>query len=285
MQLSVIIPARNVATTLREQLDALAAQDWDGEWEVVVVDNGSIDETVQIANEYARRDPRVRVVEALDGSGVSYVRNRGIELAQGEAIAICDGDDIVGPRWVAAMGDALLAHEVVTGPMDVDSLNPPWLVATRGGFPADGPREYLGLFPLVPGGNIGIQRATWDRIGRYDEDFSGPEDADFSLRLWVGNVPVHFAPDAVLSYRYRREIGALFRQGRFYGRGRPLVSKRIRATGRARPPRFSGWKSWVALIVSLPGIVTFDGRARWCWIAGNRLGNLEGSIKHRSLYL
>lgn len=283
--LSVILPARNVADTLREQLDALAAQQWDREWEVVVVDNGSTDATAAIAREYAARDPRFRVVEAHDGTGVSYVRNRGIEAARAPAIAICDGDDIVGPGWVAAMGDALGEHEVVTGPIDVDTLNPPWLVATRGRLPPDRPREYQGLFPLVSGGNIGMRVATWERVGRYDERFSGPEDVDFSLRLWLQGIPVHFAPGARLHYRYRSRARDLFRQGRFYGRGRPLVNKRIRATGRARPRRFAGWKSWAALVLWLPKLGTSEGRATWCWIAGNRIGDVEGSIRHRALYL
>jgi GT2 family glycosyltransferase len=127
--------------------------------------------------------------------------------------------------------------------------------------------------------------ATWERVGRYDEAFSGPEDVDFSLRLWVHGVPVHFAPAALLRYRYRSHARDLFRQGRFYGRGRPLVNKRIRESGRARPPRFAGWKSWAALVLWLPKLGTREGRATWCWIAGNRLGDVEGSIRHRALYL
>ena len=55
LALSIIIPARNVAETLRVQLDALAAQEWDSAWEVVVVDNRSTDETPAIVREYATR--------------------------------------------------------------------------------------------------------------------------------------------------------------------------------------------------------------------------------------
>jgi glycosyltransferase involved in cell wall biosynthesis len=279
------VPTRNAAATLREQLDALAAQEWTRPFEIIVVDNGSTDGTSEIVREYAARDDRFRLIEARDGTGVSYTRNRGIEGARAPMIAMCDGDDIVAPGWVAAMGDALCEHEVVTGPIDVDSLNPPWLVATRGRLPPDRPRNYLGLFPLVSGGNIGMSVAAFNRVGRYDESFSGPEDADFSLRLWLDGTPVHFAPGAVLRYRYRSRTRDLFRQGRFYGRGRPLVNKRIRASGRAKPRRFANWKSWAALVVWLPRIRTREGRAMWCWIAGNRLGDVEGSIKHRALYL
>lgn len=285
MDLSVVIPARNVAATLSEQLDALLAQTWSGRWEVLVVDNGSTDRTIELAEQYASRDPRVRVVRAHGGSGVSYVRNRGIEAASSDAVAICDGDDIVGPRWVEAMGEALRTHGCVTGPVEVDRLNPAWLVATRGRFPTDRPRTYLDLFPMIAGGNVGLRREAWARVGGFDEDFSGPEDADFSLRLATAGIEIGFAPEAVLHYRYRSEPSALFRQGRFYGRGRPLIAKRIRAAGVGRVRRFAGWKSWAALVLWAPRAVTAEGRATWVWIAGNRLGEVEGSIRHRAFYV
>ena len=74
--------------------------------------------------------------------------------------------------------------------MDVDTLNPEWLAATRGRFPPHGPRIFLGLFPIAPGGNVGMRKDAWRRVGGYDEAFSGPEDADFSLRLWLAGIDV-----------------------------------------------------------------------------------------------
>src|SRR5664279_5718728 len=131
LDLSVVIPAHNVADTLAEQLDALLAQQWDGEWEVVVVDNRSTDGTAALVAEYAARDPRIRMVTAPARAGRSYARDVGLASATADAIAFCDGDDIVGPRWVAAMGDGLREHRVVTGPLDSSRLNPDWLAESR----------------------------------------------------------------------------------------------------------------------------------------------------------
>jgi GT2 family glycosyltransferase len=285
VDLSVVIPARNVAPTLPTQLDALAAQLWTGSWEVLIVDNRSTDDTPAIAQHYGARDPRFRLVDAHEGTGVSFVRNRGIEAATSAAIAICDGDDVVGPAWVAAMGEALRTHDCVTGPVDVDLLNPSWLTATRGRFPSDRPRTYLGLFEMIAGGNFGIRRDIWKQVGGFDEEFSGPEDADFSLRLRQHGVAIHFVPDAVIHYRYRAEPGALWRQGRFYGRGRPLIAKRVKTSGLGHPPRVANWKSWAALLVWLPRLVTRHGRATYIWVAGNRFGELEGALRHRAFYI
>ena len=55
MDLSVVIPAHNVAETLGAQLDALAAESWDGEWEIVVVDNCSTDGTAALVRDHAAR--------------------------------------------------------------------------------------------------------------------------------------------------------------------------------------------------------------------------------------
>lgn len=285
-ELSVVVPVYNVAATVRAALDALCAQEWDGEWEIVVVDNGSTDETPAILAEYVAAHPRLRVVPAPDGRGVNFARNRGIESARADHLAICDGDDVVGPRWVAAMGDALRSHRLVTGPIDVRSLNPEWLVRTRGEFPNDAPRTYYGIFPLAAGGNMGIHRAVWDSVGRFRNDiFGAVDDIEFCLRAWQAGVDVAFAPDAVIAYRYRAEPMALWRHGRFYGKGKPLIAKTLYDLGLATPSRFAGWKSWATLIRWLPRLRTLEGRAAWLWVAGNRIGQLEGCWRYKTFWL
>jgi glycosyltransferase involved in cell wall biosynthesis len=286
MDLTVVIPARNVAVTIREQLDALVQQEWDRDWEIVVVDNGSTDETASIIEEFAAQHPRVRYVLADDGAGVNFVRNRGFEVANADHIALCDGDDIVGPNWVAAMGEALQHDRVVAGPLEVDRLNPRWLVATRGSYPLDRPRTYSEAFVLVPGGNFGMRRDAWAAIGGFREDvFGATEDVEFSLRLHLAGIRVGFAPTAILHYRYRTEAAVLFRQGRFYGRGKPLICRLAHEHGLPTPSRVAGWKSWLLLGLWLPRLRSAEGRAAYCWILGSRLGQLEGIIHHRALWL
>lgn len=286
MDLSVVIPAKNSAADLGAQLDALLDQAWSGEWEIVVADNASTDGTVALVAEYSRRDARVRFVDASGGHGANFARTVGARAARADHLAFADSDDIVGPRWVATMGDALRSHQVVTGPIEVDLLNPPWLTAVRGRLPVDRPRTQNGAFTLVAGGNVGIHRSVWESIGGFAEDaFGGGEDLEFSLRLHAHGVAPHFAPDAILHYRYRSEPRALFRQGRFYGRGKPLIGRLLHDAGLPGPSRLSGWKSWLTLFAWLPRLRTREGRAAWCWVAGSRLGQLEGIVHHRAFWL
>jgi cellulose synthase/poly-beta-1,6-N-acetylglucosamine synthase-like glycosyltransferase len=78
LTVSVVIPARNAAWCLTEQLRALAAQDFDGTWEVVVSDNGSTDGTVALVRDLAASFPvPLRVVDASRRPGPAHARNEG----------------------------------------------------------------------------------------------------------------------------------------------------------------------------------------------------------------
>src|SRR5271168_887855 len=98
---TVVIPSRNVELSLGDQLDALAAQTFDGPFEVIVVNNGSTDQTASIAEGY-NNDLDLRVVEANDGSGVSYSRNAGAKVAVGDFVVFVDGDDIADVDLLSA---------------------------------------------------------------------------------------------------------------------------------------------------------------------------------------
>jgi glycosyltransferase involved in cell wall biosynthesis len=285
LDLSVVIPAHNVADTLGEQLDALLGQEWDGEWEILVVDNRSTDGTAALVERYASNHSRIRLVHATERAGPSYSRATGIEHAASDAIALCDADDVVGPRWVRAMGDALREHRVVTGPVETETLNPAWLVDVRGRLDITRCRTWYDLFPVVAGGNLGIRREVFATVGGFDDRFSTSEDHEFSLRLWQHNESITFEPDALLHYRYRASPRALWEQGNAYGASRPLLRRNVAEAGIVPPPRFAGWRSWVWLVSHSPGLRSPTGRARWLWVAGNRVGHLRGSIRDRTLFL
>lgn len=89
--LTLIVPAYNAANYLPNCLDDLLAQTF-RDFEVLVMDDGSTDRTADIGEQYARRDPRIRVMRLPHG-GVSAARNRGLELAESRYVAFMDCDD------------------------------------------------------------------------------------------------------------------------------------------------------------------------------------------------
>lgn len=94
--ISVVVPVYNVEKYLPKCLDSLLAQTWQ-ELEIIVVDDGSPDNSWDIMQEYARRDSRVRLIRQKNG-GLSAARNAGVEAARGEWIGFLDSDDYVAPE-------------------------------------------------------------------------------------------------------------------------------------------------------------------------------------------
>jgi len=286
VDLSVVVCAHNEARCLGDQLDALLAQDSTCDFEVVVVDNRSTDGTAQLVESYAAGDSRIRLVTANERADKSYAMNVGVESAQSDRLAFCDGDDIVGIGWVDAVATGLDRHQVVTGPHELDRLNPPWLAESRGrSMEVEPAGSFVGIFPTIRGAGWGVRRSVWDSLGGMSERYHPVEDLEFSFRCWMSGIDVVGVPTAVVHYRYRTAIGDLWRQGYAYGSHRPLIARLVNDSGRTRAPRFSGWKSWAVLALSLPAAMTAEGRARFAWVAANRVGQVVGSIRHRTLML
>ena len=94
-RISVVVPFFNVADLLGDCLRSIAAQTF-GDFEVIMVDDGSTDASAEIAKAQAAADPRFTLLQVHDG-GPGYARNRGVEKARGEFLAFVDGDDMVPP--------------------------------------------------------------------------------------------------------------------------------------------------------------------------------------------
>ena len=96
--LSVIVPVYNVETYIAKTLDSILEIDLDEPFEVIAVNDGSKDGSLEILREYEARDSRVRVITGENG-GVSRARNRGIEAARGTYLTFVDGDDTAVPGF------------------------------------------------------------------------------------------------------------------------------------------------------------------------------------------
>lgn len=100
-RLSIILTVYNKEPFLRKQFDSLLSQEQtkEGDYEVMVVNDGSTDGSVGIIEEYARQDSRVRVLNQKN-QGLSMARNNGVEEAKGDYIWFVDADDVVSPKAV-----------------------------------------------------------------------------------------------------------------------------------------------------------------------------------------
>ena len=117
-RLSVIVPAHNAAAFLERCADSVRAQTMP-DWELLIVENGSTDDTRQIAARLEQEDPRIRLLTSE--KGVSHARNEGVRCATGEYITFLDADDWLLPdafAFFAAMVREHPACDMVTATTD-----------------------------------------------------------------------------------------------------------------------------------------------------------------------
>ncbi|TFG66639.1 MAG: glycosyltransferase [Gemmatimonadales bacterium] len=102
---TVLLPCRNVAATLRETISSLEAQTW-RDFETVAVDDASTDDTRTLLEEWAARDPRVRIVQGR-GQGIVPALQQAVNEARGVLLARMDADDVAAPQRLAKQVDLL----------------------------------------------------------------------------------------------------------------------------------------------------------------------------------
>jgi GT2 family glycosyltransferase len=288
VELSVILPCHTGARSIDKQLEALARQEWSGTWELVVVDNGSTDETRAIVDRYATRLP-LRIVDASDRVCLPYACNKGVRQASGNALVFCNHDDEVAAGWLAAMGDALRRDDFVAGRLEHDRLNEPWAIEVRGRPQATGLVEWNAppRLPFGFGCTLGVQRRLHEEIGGFDELFvPSAEDMDYCWRLQLAGAELRFVPGAVTHYRLRNNLRDVYVQGRNYGIGNVLAYLKYgRSESESAPHRLSsGVRKWLGIPKQF-AVATNRGRLGVAvWHLGLRTGMLRASIKHRVLF-
>jgi glycosyltransferase involved in cell wall biosynthesis len=199
MTVSVVIPTFNRARTIVAAVRSVLRQRY-GEVEVVVVDDGSTDDTA--ARLAAVDDPRLRVVLGRH-VGVSAARNLGVSRSAGELVAFLDSDDLWHPDKLAHEVAFLARHPEVDAVFtDLEKRHgervfPSFMRETsvfsrrlRGASYPDGlvlePREVrlclLEEVPIKPSA-LTLRRRAFERVGGFDETWSSSEDWEFLLRL------------------------------------------------------------------------------------------------------
>ena len=217
MNVSVAILSWNGRQHLEVCLEALRHQDDPGvPWEILVLDNGSVDGTAAWLREH---HPQVRLIESPFNLGFCAGTNRLMAAAEGEAVALLNNDTRPQPGWLAALVDAL-----ATAPKDVAAVSGlilDWegqrLDFGRGVMTFDGHAFQLDFrrplnraavprlgeeLPFACGGNMLVRKRSFLETGGFDESyFAYLEDVDLGWRLWSGGERVTFVPDAVVHHR------------------------------------------------------------------------------------
>jgi glycosyltransferase involved in cell wall biosynthesis len=283
---SVIIPVHNGEHTLGEQLKALAQQQYNGEWEIIVVNNCSTDGTVALVKSFQAQIPHLRLIHASERRGRSYARNTGASIARGEQLLFCDADDVVADGWVAALAQNLQTHQLVTGVTQTEKLNPKEVYWQRPS-PPSGDKPILKFLPYANSCNLGIWRDAFEQANGFSETFARGQDIDFSWRVQLLGYPLHVVPEAVVYYRFRQTFRDTWRQTVEYAAAHVLLYRHFAPHGMPG----SSWKQigrryfWLMRRFRCLFKPASKAKKRWLYLAALSWGRLAGSVRYRRLYL
>lgn len=203
---SVVIPAYNAAATLRGTVASVIGQS-DQDFEVIIVDDGSTDETLNVLFDLVVMDWRIRVV-SQPNSGVSATRNYGASLAKGKFIAFLDADD----QWPA---EKLVRHRAfhTFDPLLTASFAKVEFSPERNGKIARGrtisnvPSGYLEVAdvlvenPVCTTSNLVIKREAFLELGGFDETMRYAEDQELLARIIASGGMIQGLDQTLVQYR------------------------------------------------------------------------------------
>lgn len=285
VEVSVIVACRNVARYLPNQLAALAQQDCECSWELIIVDNGSSDGSREIAERFSER-LNLRLIVASARQGPSYARNVGARWASADKLLFVDADDEVLPRYVAAMSASLDSHDFVTSRVDCRTLNRGWVGGAHGEpWQEETVGDFFGFLPAAAPCNFGISRRAFDAVGGFPEEYQAAEDIAFSWRVQLAGFRLAFVSGAELRYRYRDSLPGLFDQTRVWGSCLPLLYKEFRAAGMPARPLCTVALEWKEIAGSLRRARSKEDLAPVVVRLGYSLGRLVGSFRYRVTYV
>ena len=265
---SVIMANYNGARHLAEAIGSVQRQTL-ADWELILVDDASPDDSVRVAEDMAKADPRIRVLVQARNLGPAAARNRALDVAQGDWIAIADSDDVMLPERLERLlaraqgqGAEIVADDQLVCSADLSERSPFMGAASARRLArvdlatfVDSSRLYASLPDL---GFIKplIKAELIRRAGaRYDESLRVSEDFHFLVSLLAADAELRLEPEPL--YLYRKHSGSISHRltapviasmiaadaaaaERLKGRAGPGQTLAVRALER----RIAGWRSW-----------------------------------------
>jgi glycosyltransferase involved in cell wall biosynthesis len=233
MKLSIIVATRNRAHAVGPCLDSIVAalvKAFPLDAELVVVDNGSTDDTARVIADCARASPVPVQALSEPRAGKGRALNRALRAAKGELLAFTDDDcrlhgDYVNDLLRHASGDTDLVLR--SGRIELgDPTDLPFTIDTRptrvSWNIADDPARRRNVMRHITGCNMTMRRALVELLGPFDEDF-GPgsrigsgEDSEYAFRAYLAGVTLEHVPDMTVFHHHGRKtaasVHALFRR-------------------------------------------------------------------------
>jgi len=240
-RVSVVVCSYNGGSTLRECLDSLVRLRYP-DYEVILVDDGSTDDTRQIARQF----PQVRYIHQTN-QGLSVARNVGAAAATGQIVAYTDSDCIADEDWLMYLVQTMLDEQAdAAGGPNIPPPGDGWTAQCVAASPG-GPSHVMlddRRAEHVPGCNMAFRRDRLAAVGGFDPRFRvAGDDVDICWRFLDAGMKICYSPAALVWHKRRRTVRAYLRQQAGYGRAEALLHEK-------HPHRFNslGCARWHGII-------------------------------------
>ncbi|MGB3760849.1 MAG: glycosyltransferase family A protein [Rivularia sp. (in: cyanobacteria)] len=212
-KVSVIVPAYNVSGYIQDALSSLEQQTF-ADFEALVIDDGSTDDTAAVVQKFCQRDNRFQLLKKQNG-GLSSARNYGIRHARGEYIALLDGDDIYHRDKIATHVARLYNQPdvgvVYSASRTIRDDGKPTFISLSGKPVHSNPMLALLCKNFVGhGSNAVFRRCLISEVGEFDENLRSWEDVDLWLRIAATQKWGFYREKRVLCYYRVRPSGLSF---------------------------------------------------------------------------
>ncbi len=205
--LSVIVPAYNAERTIKDCIESLLNQDYKDKYEVIVVDDGSTDDTAQIMTRYY---PAVKFIKQSN-AGPAAARNRGASEANGEIILFTDSDCVPQRDWIRMMVEPFHENKDVVGVKGRYRTKQRELTARFVQMEYEDKYRYMekeDFIDFIDTYSAGFRKEKFMEMKGYDTEFSVAcaEDVELSYRLAKRGYKMIFNPQAIVYHRHPSSI-------------------------------------------------------------------------------
>lgn len=279
---SVVVPVYNDPDGLAQTLESLTVQTYPADrHEVIVVDNGSTDDTPAVAHGFCSRHDHVTLVVEGAIQGSYAARNRGIRNASGEVIAFVDADVTVPADWLARVAAATAETDYLACGVQLYTDGTETLASKYDRLSGFRVGWYVDELHFAPTCCLAVRAGVFDDVGLFDSRLVSSGDLEFGNRVHESGRTLTYRPDIRMYHPTRDSVAALLRKAARIGRGRqqlrrfypdrygsPLLGLVNPGTYLPPPPwavgdRFRGWEGLSPLEkLVFYALVTLTGLAR-----------------------
>lgn len=263
MPTTVIMPAHNEERYIAEAIESVLEQTW-SDFELIILDDGSNDRTLEIAQNFALRDARVRV-ESHANMGIAPTLNKGLALSTSEWVVLMHADDVMMPNRLERQLAFVAQHpELAVASSWIKHINAEGKIIAKGDTPLTTHESVQKLY--LSNQLVGIshpaamlRKSAVQAVGGYREQFRVNEDIDLWNRLLEHGYKILVQPECLLKYRIHAGSASIAR-ARFICRQLHWVKDSMLRRRRCEPEL--SWPEYVDLRRKQPWYVRLNAERK-----------------------